>query len=136
MRAKLLTVPDKLESTRALGPSPQATPPSKKVDYVFVSTMLSGIAVIFILIGVLLCLDAFAIRSSGSAAVAERLVEGLSAWLAAALCLFRAPWSALKWRQLKRTSADLHAEPTVRLKPRAKHAISAGQAFALLLILG
>jgi len=85
------------------------------VDYVFVSTMLSGIAV-GISIGVLLFFDAFAIRSSGSAAVAERLVEGLSAWLVAALCLFRALWSALKWRQLKRTSSDLDAEPAVRLK--------------------
>jgi hypothetical protein len=77
--------------------------------------MLSGIAV-GISIGVLLFFDAFAIRSSGSAAVAERLVEGLSAWLVAALCLFRALSSALKWRQLKRTSSDLDAEPAVRLK--------------------
>ena len=37
--------------------------------------------------------------------------------------------------KLTRTSADLDAEPRVRLKARAKHAIS-GQAFALLLILG
>src|SRR5262245_50806597 len=50
--------------------------------------------------------------------------------------MFGALWSAPKWRQLKRTSADLDAEPAVRLKARAKHAISAGQAFALLLILG
>ena len=39
-------------------------------------------------------------------------------------------------RQLKRTSADIDAEPSVHLKARAKHAISASQAFALLLILG
>src|SRR5215831_13495066 len=38
--------------------------------------------------------------------------------------------------KLKRTSADLDAEPGVRLKARAKSAISVGQAFALLLILG
>jgi len=36
--------------------------------------------------------------------------------------------------KLKRTASDLDAEPA-RLKARAKHAISAGQAFALLLIL-
>ena len=39
-------------------------------------------------------------------------------------------------RQLKRTSADIDAEPSVHLKARAKHAISASQEFALLLILG
>jgi len=50
------------------------------------------------------------------------------------LCLERR--GPLKWRQLKRTSADLDGEPAVRLKARAKSAISAGQAFALLLILG
>src|SRR5262245_27091302 len=132
MRVKLLTILDKLESTKVLDLSPQTIPPSKKVD----SAMLSGIAVIFISIGVLLFLDAFAIRSSGSAAVAERLVEGLSAWLVAALCLFRALWSTLKWRQLKRTSADLDAEPAVRPKARDKSAISVGQAFALLLVFG
>jgi len=136
MRAKLLTVLDKLESTKVLGLSPHSTPPSKKVDFAFVSTMLSGIAVLFISIGVLLFFDAYAIRSSGSAAVVERLVEGISAWLVAALCLFRALWSALKWRQLKRTSAGLDAEPAVRLKARAKSAISVGQALALLLIFG
>src|SRR5215831_12432094 len=38
--------------------------------------------------------------------------------------------------KLKRTSADLDAELGVRLKARAKSAISVGQAFALLLILG
>src|SRR5262249_41345307 len=38
--------------------------------------------------------------------------------------------------KLKRTSADLDAEPAVRLHARAKHAISVRQAFALLLILG
>ena len=37
--------------------------------------------------------------------------------------------------KLKRTASDLDAEPA-RLKARAKHAISAGQAFVLLLILG
>jgi len=136
MWAKLLTVLDKVESTKVLGLSLHPTPPSKKVDFAFVSTMLSAIAVVFISMGVLLFFDAFAIRSSGSAAVAERLVEGLTAWLVAALCLFRTLWSALKWRQLKRTSADPDAEPAVRLKARAKTAISFGQAFALLLILG
>src|SRR5215510_15686358 len=50
--------------------------------------------------------------------------------------MFGALWSALKWRQLNRTSANLDAEPVVGLKARAKHAISVGQAFALLLILG
>ena len=38
--------------------------------------------------------------------------------------------------KLKRTSADLDAEPAVRRKARAKHAISVGQAFALLLVFG
>src|SRR5262249_22355585 len=38
--------------------------------------------------------------------------------------------------KLKRPSADLDAEPGVRLKARAKSTISVGQAFALLLILG
>src|SRR5262249_34320999 len=136
MRVKLLTVFDKLESSKVLDRSAQTTPPPKKVEYIFVSTMLSGIAAIFISIGLLLFLDAFAIRSSGSAAVVERLVQGISAWLVAGLCFFRAPWPALKWRQLKRTSADLDAEPAVRPKARAKSAISVGQAFGLLLVFG
>jgi len=43
MWAKLLTVLDKVESTKVLGLSLHPTPPSKKVDFAFVSEVLPKI---------------------------------------------------------------------------------------------